>query len=264
MMKKNILFIVIMWSLLAFVSYNVLTVEAEEKTGFLREDYDWDEFYDDTISRYDVDVKCDATEDYESNEKACKKAYQKIEKQEQDSIKHIEAGKEKAAKEDAICDNEDADTTNVELCMSDKRKQQIENIEKACDKVDGKMTKDGCDTDGSGDTPKADRFNDELMKLEAETGYPSISEEPTEVIEDWGNTVTDSKEQAVKEVIKQISSGDPDNRVETPVEQRYSPEEDTSSEEATEDEEEAMEEADDEEESNEDDSEDDSNEEDSE
>jgi len=114
---------------------------------------------------------------------------------------------EKAAWEDAVCDNEDADSTDVKMCMSDKREQQMKNIEKTCDKVDGKMTKDGfCDTDGSGDTPKADRFNDELMKLEEEqkqeeeiaktvkdsepwTNDPT-QQVPVETNEDWKNTVT--------------------------------------------------------------------------
>ena len=88
------------------------------------------------------------------------------------------AAVEKAAQEDALCDDEDADSTNIKTCMSDKREQQDKNVEQTCEKVDGKMTKDGfCDTDGSGDTPKADRFNDELMKLEQEQEQEQEQEE---------------------------------------------------------------------------------------
>ena len=50
---------------------------------------------------------CDASEDYAKNPENCSKAYRLVEAQE-----------EKAAQEDALCDNEDADTTNVKACMS--------------------------------------------------------------------------------------------------------------------------------------------------
>ncbi len=134
---------------------------------------------------------------------------------------------EAAAIEDDICDDEDADTTDIKGCMSDKREQQLKNIEKTCDKVDGKMTKDGCDTDGSGDTPKADKFNEELDEIEKETGYPSIKEE-LPVIEDYGNTVTDDDE-AVKEVVKNLEGSEPWTNY--PIEQKPIEEEEVSEEE---------------------------------
>ena len=151
-MNHNIIYIVIAWSLLAFVGYNVLSAEASEekdcrsisepdddiyckefdwsafypdresveamcdasedyaknpnncdkaydlvekaeaKTGFLAKDYDWREFYDDEISRESVEERCDASEDYEANKKACDKAYDLIEKQEKSTIESCEAG----------------------------------------------------------------------------------------------------------------------------------------------------------------------------
>ena len=111
----------------------------KEKTGFLREGYDWDEFYDDNVSRERVEEACDASEDYLANEKACDKAYQKIERQEEISKEVQEEGvdnlareEEIAAQEDALCDNEDADTTNIKKCMSEDRKnnQQQKNNER--------------------------------------------------------------------------------------------------------------------------------------
>ena len=137
-MNHNIIYLVIAWSLLAFVGYNVLSVEAsttqtpkelcevswegkwkdgechfsgkdksfeeneygydlaeleqEAKPHFLTEGYDWDEFYDDEISRESVEEECDASEDYEANKKACKKAYDLIEKQERATIEGCESG----------------------------------------------------------------------------------------------------------------------------------------------------------------------------
>lgn len=84
----------------------------------------------------------------------------------------------------------------------DQRDKKLENI---CNKVDGKWTKEGCDTDG-GDTPKADRFYELVDKepgatiQDGEYGViPFQTPEPEDdkvkqedsppVIEDWGNTV---------------------------------------------------------------------------
>ena len=248
--KQLLLFIIIAWSLLTFVSYNVLTVEAtiEEKDiskmKFVDDDLDdyglkeiaieqeckdnGGQWKDDAWCKFDKiggndEIKFEhQLEDrglmyYYADKEALgdewgkyqNEKYEKSQKGVEEYEKYVAEQEEKAAKEDALCDNEDADSTNVKGCMSVKREQQMENIEKACDKVNGKMTKDGCNTDGSGDTPKADRFNDELMKLEEETGYPSIKEE---VIEDYGNTVTNDDEdvkKAIKERAQDVAESEP-------------------------------------------------------
>ena len=122
-MKKFIFYIIIAWSLLAFVGYNVLTVEAttdkqatqrqEEKDcrsisepddDFYCKQFDWSAFYPD---RETVEELCDASEDYAKNPNNCDKAYDLVEKTE-----------EKAAEEDALCDDEDAETTSIPLCKS--------------------------------------------------------------------------------------------------------------------------------------------------
>jgi hypothetical protein len=73
---------------------------------------------------------------YDNNKKFC----DKLAKGEDDTVFANEQGlkgkeleEEIAAQEDALCDNEDSDTTEIKKCMSDKREQQFENIEKTCD-----------------------------------------------------------------------------------------------------------------------------------
>ena len=66
--------------------------------------------------------------------------------------------------------------------MSDKREQQIEHIEKACDKAGLKLNNKG-ECDAKGDEGNADKFQAELDKEEL-----TQAEEPN--IEDWSNTVT--------------------------------------------------------------------------
>jgi hypothetical protein len=173
--KQLLLFIIIAWSLLAFVSYNVLTVSAttekddtekycnslSEPDHYLHcDDFDWDGYHPDKQS---VDELCDASEDYAKNPKNCDKAYALVEKAE-----------EKAAKEDAICDNEDADTTDIKLCMSEERLDQSAfKIDKdECEEANGEWKKDRCTY-----------YEDEQAEAEEQ------------VIEDWGNTVVSDEEQ---------------------------------------------------------------------
>jgi hypothetical protein len=102
-----------------------------------------------------------------------------------------EVEEEKAAQEDATCDNEDADTTNIRLCMSDYRKNQFEDVENTqernraadhiCDDMGGKMRDDGCDLGPDPDEKKADRFNERLDALEEANvdksiGFPNENE----------------------------------------------------------------------------------------
>jgi hypothetical protein len=109
---------------------------------------------------------------------------------------------EVAAIEDAVCNNEDADTTNVKSCMSDKREKQMEDIKDVCDKVGGVMSKDGCATDSDG--PKADKFEElifERIEEQQEQEDEKQHEEETEGLEeqDYENIkaspiITDIKE----------------------------------------------------------------------
>ena len=287
---SKIVCIIVMWGLLIYVGYNVLTVEAttEKKYNSYKE---YTEIIEPICKEHDGKIewgsgecmfKNDSREkaivfekelddrglghDYTAEEEAswnqkaaatdikeickgfdsgkwnddsnkCEFSKQGIKVEDDAEFDHVlsdeglidEYYEEVAAKEDAICDDEDADSTNVKLCMSDKREQQLNNIVKTCDKVDGKLNSKGeCETDGSGDTPKADRFNEELMKLEEETGYPSIKEDEP-IIEDWGNTVKTEEEQARDKVIKIVEESEEGNEVHGNAEIDYTTADETDS-----------------------------------
>jgi hypothetical protein len=165
---------IIAWSLLFYVGYNVLTVEATEK-----EDKK-------VCTSYGGEWKETIRVDVSGNEKGSGDNQCQFDNDKDLQLYSIRPGKsldgtgsdaeygrldlgisdeEAAAQEDAICDDEDAGTTNVKLCMSDKREleQRDKKLENICNKVDGEWTKEGCDV-GGGDTPKADKFNELVDK----------------------------------------------------------------------------------------------------
>jgi hypothetical protein len=193
-----------------FVGYNVLTVEAaEEETGectaitepddvFYCDEFDWEPY---TPDRESVEKMCDASEDYAKNPKNCDKAYDLLEKAE-----------EKAAKEDAICDNEDADTTDIKLCMSASRQQQAaHNYDKeSCEQVNGDWNKkkgSGCTfyEDEQQDILDAAEEQRKIIDEEEQKALAAIDEynalqaqaQQEEVIEDWSNTVSDEEQEKI-------------------------------------------------------------------
>jgi hypothetical protein len=170
--KQLLLFIIIAWSLLAFVGYNVLTVQAAEKDDKkVCESYggEWKE----TI-RVDVDGN-----EKGSGEKQCNfnndkdlQAYSIRPGHSLDGTgSDAEYGRldldmsddEAAAIEDDICDDEDADYTNIELCMSDKRKDVEKEMKKACDDTDNaKWTQSGCVVDEAEPTEERKELDKEM------------------------------------------------------------------------------------------------------
>jgi hypothetical protein len=184
---------------------------SEPDDDFYCKEFDWSAFYPD---KEIVDELCDASEDYAKNPKNCDKAYDLVkEVKEGPEKKYCEySGKwdddkkeckindeeERTFYEDAVCDNEDADTTNVKMCMSDKREQQIKNVEDVCDEVGGEMKKDGCHTDHDG--PMADEFERKITEIDQEeaklkllvpdTLKGTLTEEQKEALSkensDWG------------------------------------------------------------------------------
>jgi hypothetical protein len=100
--KQLLLFIIIAWSLLAFVSYNVLTTAeasteeydcstlSEPDDYFYCDEFDWDGFSPD---KEWADEKCDASEDYAKNPKNCDKAYDLVEEKEKEQEKEEDEGK---------------------------------------------------------------------------------------------------------------------------------------------------------------------------
>ncbi|HJT85166.1 MAG TPA: hypothetical protein VJ697_11855 [Nitrososphaeraceae archaeon] len=158
---------------------------SEPDDNFYCKEFDWSAFYPD---RQIVDKLCDVNEDYAKNPKNCDKAYDLVKEDEEGPEKKycenswkwdddkkeckINDEEERTFYEDAVCDSEDADTTNVKMCMSDKREQQIKNIENVCDEVGGKMKKDGCHTDHDG--PMADEFERKITEIDQEEVKPTL------------------------------------------------------------------------------------------
>ena len=180
--------IVLLWSVLIFIGYNVITVEAAESDDDKKvcESYggEW--------------TKSDVGED----------RYCKIDNEKDQQLYSIRPGfsldstgadaeygredlgmtdEEAAAQEDAICDDEDAETTNISLCKSDKK-----------DDDEGKRY---VNPDGG-----APLYEDELTEDEKDD-YTEYKPEK-ENIEDWRNEVepiSDNKIASPITVIKEVN-----------------------------------------------------------
>ncbi len=124
-MKKFILYILIAWSLLIFVGYNVLTVEAstgekdcssisEPDDDFYCKEFDWGAYHPD---RESVDEACDAGEDYAKNPKNCDIAYGLVEKQDKNLKKDLEEACDKAGgkMKDGYCDVKSSDGKQADM-----------------------------------------------------------------------------------------------------------------------------------------------------
>jgi hypothetical protein len=143
-----------------------------------------------------------------------------------------------AAKEDAICDDEDADTTDIKLCMSDKREQQASHNydKKSCEQVNGDWNKkkgSGCtfyedeqqDVMDAAETQRKLIDEEEQKQLQEIADYNAAQaqkqQEEPEVIEDWGNTVKTEEEQARDKVIKILEESEEGNEVHGGAELEY-------------------------------------------
>ena len=170
--KRDIFGIIFAWSLLAFVGYNVLTVEASQEKKDIPDNIREMKFTNDDLDDYGlkeiaIEQECKDNGGQWKDDAWCKfdkiggndeikfehqlenrglmyyyadkealgeewgkyqnEKYEKSLKGEQEYQKYVAEQEEKAAKEDAICDNEDADTTDVKLCMSEDRKNNQQN-----------------------------------------------------------------------------------------------------------------------------------------
>ena len=126
---NNLVIVVISLSVFAFIAYNVMTVQAttdpDKERKELCKAYDgvWNtggecKIKDDKTGKKTADFEHDLElrglyDDYTAEEDAS-----------------YNQEKEKAAKEDALCDDEDADTTNVKSCMSDEREEEQAEFQK--------------------------------------------------------------------------------------------------------------------------------------
>jgi hypothetical protein len=144
MRKRDIFTICIAWSLLIYIGYNVLTVEAatsSDKQKLQKEmcEVNYEAKWKDGKCHFS---KAGTTEyndegeylaDLRDTDPAARDDY-------------VERQEEKAAQEDALCDDEDADTTDVKKCMSEDRLQQAAfNIDKEeCKEANGDWKNGKC------------------------------------------------------------------------------------------------------------------------
>ena len=236
-MNHNIIYLVIAWSLLAFVGYNLLSVEAKEKNDvpniremkFVNDDLDdyglkdmaleqackdnggqWKESawckFDKIGGNDEIKFEHEMAErgldyyyydfEYGNDEwqKIQNEKYEKSLKGEQEYQKYVAKQEEIAAQEDAICDNEDADTTDIKLCMAEERLQQSAfNIGKEeCKQVNGDWKKDRCTY-----------YEDEQQEQE---DLERAQTEQLPVIEDWSNEVYPTT--TTTEEVEESSSGE--------------------------------------------------------
>ena len=198
---------IVAWSLLIYVGYNVLTVEAVVD---LKKEYTWTgpDGHKDKVTLNDFEIEdipdtCDASEDYTRNEKLCDSLY----KMEEESQKYAAEQEEIAAQEDVICDNEDASITNIKLCMSDEREQEVQEREESDREMYSSKTfkklleSKGIDYDDYKNDKLSAEKQDELeTEFREDKAYEygeeinSKEQKQEEVIEDWGNTVSVSED----------------------------------------------------------------------
>jgi len=209
MRKRDAVTIAIAWSLLIYVGYNVLTVEASEKEDKkVCEDYNgkWKETVivdADGNEKGSGEKQCQFDKDKDLKLYSIRPGYSLDGTGPDGEYGREDLGEEEAANiEDEICDNEDADTTNIKMCKSDTKK--------ACDKAGAKMKDGYCDVKTS-DGKQADKFYEEQVKEEQKVEDWKNTVEPTENIELKSPTITipidkdDSEEEADEKVEKAIA-----------------------------------------------------------
>ena len=173
-MKKFIFYIIVAWSLLAFVGYNVLSAEASKSTE--KNDKKVCESYGGEWKKSVYNKSCNFNNDKDEELYSLRPGYS-LDGTSADAEYgrlDLDIDDETAAEmEDDICAGEDADYTNVNGCMSEKREKLEKELKKACyDADDGKWTASGCNIKGDEDEP-------------AHEDEPT----PEVVIEDWSNEV---------------------------------------------------------------------------
>ena len=207
---------IVMWSLLVFVGYNVLTVNVEAAES---DDKQVCEDYGGEWKKYDTG----------DNSRGCH-----IENEKDRQLYGIRPGyslsgtsadaeygrldidvsdEEAAAQEDVICDDEDAGTTNVKGCMSEDRKNNQqknerewyynENTNQYEYLSDEEIKEHNMETES--EIMQGEKWGPETPIEPPSEPYPT-TEEP--VIEDHRNTVTTEDEEALKEIVKNVKDSE--------------------------------------------------------
>ena len=136
---------------------------AEEYRTWFEKDYDWDEFYDDGINRQSVEEACNASEDYEKHKKACDKAYDKIEKEEEASREAYPYIIDKSP----LPNTQEYQENVVDKLTEEQKEKTQETIdeykEEACENAGAEWEDGECDT--KGDDEKTDKYLDKTRNI---------------------------------------------------------------------------------------------------
>ncbi len=201
---------IIAWSLLVFVGYNVLTVEATEKDDKkVCESYGgkWKEtMMADGSGRSSGERWCNIDNEIDQQRYIIRPGNSLDGTGSDAELGREDLGPELTARiEDELCDDEDADTTDIKECMSGARQQQLEHNydKKSCEDANGDWNKkkgSGCTfyEDEQQDILDAAEEQRKIIDEEEQEALAAIDEynalqaqaQQEEVSEDWGNTVT--------------------------------------------------------------------------
>ncbi len=201
---------IIAWSLLVFVGYNVLTVEATEKDDKkVCESYGgkWKEtMMADGSGRSSGERWCHIDNEIDQQRYIIRPGNSLDGTGSDAELGREDLGPELTARiEDELCDDEDADTTDIKECMSGARQQQLEHNydKKSCEDANGDWNKkkgSGCTfyEDEQQDILDAAEEQRKIIDEEEQKALAAIDEynalqaqaQQEEVSEDWGNTVT--------------------------------------------------------------------------
>lgn len=206
--KRDIVCIITAWTLLIFVGYNVLSVEAEKKDcssitepddDFYCDAFDWGAY---TPDRQSVDEVCDASEDYAKNPKHCDIAYELVEKQEKNMKKDLKEACKKANGDwidGGYCDVKSTDRKQVEEYVEESPKKE-------CKKANGDWIDGECSfiEDRQAEEETLNEVIKNLEGSEEWTNYP-IEQKPIEEIEDWKNEVEEERLTGYDEEGKQLN-----------------------------------------------------------
>ena len=212
MINNSKLTIIIAWTLLIFVGYNVLSAEAVEKEDIRKMNFVNDDEDDYGLKDMAIEQACKDTggqlKDYNTwcyFDKKGKAAGNEAEFEHQ--LEDRGLSNLYYDKEDGSDEWEKYQAEKQEKSLKGEQeyqkyvvKQSDKINENICKKVDGKWTNEKiCDFGKETDGPKADKFFELLDETPGaiiyDTSNNELYEEPTPVIEDWGNTVVTDEEQ---------------------------------------------------------------------
>ena len=192
-MKKFIPYILIAWTLLIFVGYNVLSAEAEKKDcssitepddDFYCDQFDWGAYTPE--DKQSVDEGCDASEDYAKNPKNCDIAYELAEKYEKNKKKDLKEACEKAGgkMENGYCDVKSSDVKQ-DRKNNEREWYYNENTNQYEYLSDEEIKEHNMEAES--EIMQGENWGPETPIEPPSEPYPTTEEE--EVIEDWGNEV---------------------------------------------------------------------------